>query len=65
MEMFTAEFLSIQAQDFIEDLKWADCVPWARQFLSIQAQDFIEELAKEGTYGKAIDIPEHSSSGLH
>ncbi len=38
-----AIFLSIQAQDFIEDK--IDCLDqWnGREFLSIQAQDFIEE----------------------
>ena len=37
------KFLSIQAQDFIED-SWADTshrTEW--EFLSIQAQDFIED----------------------
>ena len=39
----TTRFLSIQAQDFIEE---KNIDPWMKrfeQFLSIQAQDFIEE----------------------
>ena len=60
------EFLSIQAQDFIED-----CLPdWVVRssgsaFLSIQAQDFIEERTARVTVPTAQHIPEHSSSGLH
>ncbi len=58
-------FLSIQAQDFIEEAgcKWrgVDTVP----FLSIQAQDFIEESFKPLVIISAALIPEHSSSGLH
>ena len=37
------EFLSIQAQDFIEDVSMRAVVSAAARFLSIQAQDFIEE----------------------
>ena len=36
-------FLSIQAQDFIEDLPNTDLILAHNKFLSIQAQDFIEE----------------------
>ena len=57
------EFLSIQAQDFIEETPAKIPMPNSK-FLSIQAQDFIEEA---GTFMTAMDgpIPEHSSSGLH
>ena len=60
-----AAFLSIQAQDFIEDT-----LPWmwhvtVSPFLSIQAQDFIEERNCAVTAGHNGAIPEHSSSGLH
>ena len=34
-------------------------------FLSIQAQDFIEDCVDTETTGRAVNIPEHSSSGLH
>ena len=58
-------FLSIQAQDFIEERTDALCSLLLLTFLSIQAQDFIEEA--ETPYARAIftTIPEHSSSGLH
>ena len=36
-------FLSIQAQDFIEENATTTCFILRREFLSIQAQDFIEE----------------------
>ena len=56
-------FLSIQAQDFIEEAqKTAVIVDVA--FLSIQAQDFIEDTAQNMRHSKN-KIPEHSSSGLH
>ena len=58
------KFLSIQAQDFIEDANtsggWAT---WGR-FLSIQAQDFIEDRLAVASIPQSV-IPEHSSSGLH
>ena len=57
-------FLSIQAQDFIEDI--LAIIGWTAYclFLSIQAQDFIEEpRTRCGTV--LPPIPEHSSSGLH
>ena len=38
-----SEFLSIQAQDFIEDGRTRDNQAFNQLFLSIQAQDFIEE----------------------
>ena len=38
------EFLSIQAQDFIEERLIAGFVAASTLFLSIQAQDFIEDL---------------------
>ena len=38
-------FLSIQAQDFIEENATTTCFILRREFLSIQAQDFIEENA--------------------
>ena len=59
-----ALFLSIQAQDFIEDLDKQKRLKVNRKFLSIQAQDFIED----GRHARLEDgglIPEHSSSGLH
>ena len=37
------EFLSIQAQDFIEDGEMGTMTDKTKEFLSIQAQDFIEE----------------------
>ena len=37
------KFLSIQAQDFIEEGTSAPCATSCARFLSIQAQDFIEE----------------------
>ena len=36
-------FLSIQAQDFIEENATTTCFILRREFLSIQAQDFIED----------------------
>ena len=39
-----SEFLSIQAQDFIEDIARSHVTRLPIGFLSIQAQDFIEEL---------------------
>ena len=60
------KFLSIQAQDFIEEccrpvLSPCSCIA----FLSIQAQDFIEDQNGAPYSGGAAHIPEHSSSGLH
>ena len=58
------QFLSIQAQDFIEDAVNDYPELESPRFLSIQAQDFIEESrSKKNRVGGAI--PEHSSSGLH
>ena len=57
-------FLSIQAQDFIEDSHHSGG-PSARTFLSIQAQDFIEDLKSFVDMSIGFPIPEHSSSGLH
>ena len=58
-------FLSIQAQDFIEDVM-AQNEPFENMlFLSIQAQDFIEERRPRPAMGRIGRIPEHSSSGLH
>ena len=37
------KFLSIQAQDFIEDPFANAILFWTGEFLSIQAQDFIED----------------------
>ena len=39
----TVKFLSIQAQDFIEELGHKSAAMTLDVFLSIQAQDFIEE----------------------
>ena len=60
------KFLSIQAQDFIEEgLDTMTVKIVTEEFLSIQAQDFIEDWNVE-INGEVIDkIPEHSSSGLH
>ena len=59
------KFLSIQAQDFIEDkLVVMTATMTMSKFLSIQAQDFIEEDV-HGAGVKDDAIPEHSSSGLH
>ena len=64
VHVFDAKFLSIQAQDFIEDQHgWIRCMSsWT--FLSIQAQDFIEDRQIRGMLA-VLAIPEHSSSGLH
>ena len=43
----TPQFLSIQAQDFIEDGSMTLITMRMNQFLSIQAQDFIEECVSE------------------
>ena len=43
MLKYAAKFLSIQAQDFIEDGIWTARTVPSVGFLSIQAQDFIEE----------------------
>ena len=58
-----ARFLSIQAQDFIEELGGGSSAA-PKAFLSIQAQDFIEEMRLKPPRLKS-QIPEHSSSGLH
>ena len=57
-------FLSIQAQDFIEDGIWTARTVHNAGFLSIQAQDFIEEQWTQ-SMSPQTGIPEHSSSGLH
>ena len=41
--MCVTPFLSIQAQDFIEEIRSMSMRARLRTFLSIQAQDFIEE----------------------
>ena len=58
-------FLSIQAQDFIEDTVEQSVFSSVVAFLSIQAQDFIEEPVSAWRAGGRLNIPEHSSSGLH
>ena len=58
-------FLSIQAQDFIEDPEGIAHDAKSGTFLSIQAQDFIEDTANASANAAKTDIPEHSSSGLH
>ena len=58
-------FLSIQAQDFIEDLGAVSYKDANATFLSIQAQDFIEETILGDSLRSLPPIPEHSSSGLH
>ncbi len=40
---YARKFLSIQAQDFIEDARAYHKSPVEALFLSIQAQDFIED----------------------
>ena len=57
-------FLSIQAQDFIEEHRRLAVSAWMIPFLSIQAQDFIEEREARPLCARQ-GIPEHSSSGLH
>ena len=58
-------FLSIQAQDFIEEV-FCELPRNARDvFLSIQAQDFIEDGRLREFAVVVFVIPEHSSSGLH
>ena len=42
-QIYRRTFLSIQAQDFIEDTVWTLLIGILRLFLSIQAQDFIED----------------------
>ena len=55
-----ASFLSIQAQDFIEDVKSIISSGMRFEFLSIQAQDFIEDEIAEQlrgiTHGKFLSI---------
>ena len=58
-------FLSIQAQDFIEENLCHSDLRGANLFLSIQAQDFIEDEKGRKAPIKLSEIPEHSSSGLH
>ena len=58
-------FLSIQAQDFIEENATTTCFILRREFLSIQAQDFIEDSSGLDELILETLIPEHSSSGLH
>ena len=57
-------FLSIQAQDFIEDTILLERASPILKFLSIQAQDFIEDCSAPVSDLTDV-IPEHSSSGLH
>ena len=60
-----ATFLSIQAQDFIEEISAIRVyLIQTVRFLSIQAQDFIEDIMM-ACEKLDISIPEHSSSGLH
>ena len=48
------QFLSIQAQDFIEEGRyWFGVVCRADEFLSIQAQDFIEDFRRVFTLPEA------------
>ena len=58
------KFLSIQAQDFIEEHQYDTMRQVGVSFLSIQAQDFIEE-GQPHNRMRCRYIPEHSSSGLH
>ena len=58
-------FLSIQAQDFIEDGITVRYGSRSAPFLSIQAQDFIEDFTYWKVHELYVRIPEHSSSGLH
>ena len=58
-------FLSIQAQDFIEDEKFDGRLDELCRFLSIQAQDFIEDRSSGLGRAERCAIPEHSSSELH
>ena len=58
-------FLSIQAQDFIEEDGERSDNASPTEFLSIQAQDFIEDVGKRTGPHRTGTIPEHSSSGLH
>ena len=60
-----AVFLSIQAQDFIEESGTGPAGITHTGFLSIQAQDFIEERRTPTISMSVTAIPEHSSSGLH
>ena len=50
-----AEFLSIQAQDFIEETGLAVTRAITRSFLSIQAQDFIEDSCRIDEWGILSD----------
>ena len=45
------KFLSIQAQDFIEESDAGDVETRIDEFLSIQAQDFIEETQRRNQVG--------------
>ena len=62
--VLAGEFLSIQAQDFIEERIRLSRTTRPEGFLSIQAQDFIEDRGEPVRRGR-MPIPEHSSSGLH
>ena len=48
-EVKACRFLSIQAQDFIEDGNCHSFPERNHAFLSIQAQDFIEETSRTGS----------------
>ena len=50
-----AEFLSIQAQDFIEDGSPKSICMLIMSFLSIQAQDFIEDSCRIDEWGILSD----------
>ena len=64
--MAVSLFLSIQAQDFIEDTADPRTKLTVQNiFLSIQAQDFIEDTIMSILSMVLRQIPEHSSSGLH
>ena len=50
---YLEQFLSIQAQDFIEDVQNLMKAREDGEFLSIQAQDFIEDSASRARHEKA------------
>ena len=67
-----AAFLSIQAQDFIEDVIMAQYRMRLSKFLSIQAQDFIEERQSRSRIAsleflsiQAQDFIEDHTSSVH
>ena len=58
MEVSQEQFLSSNAQDFIEDIRHQQSKPTTRKFLSSNAQDFIEDARKAAHWDNQSVIPE-------